>query len=198
MPEIVEEDPTETKSFSEYFWDNMVCNGLAEIGSNFSIDSKTWPQQYIEELEIVEEVPTEIKSFSEYSWDKMVCNGFADVKPKICEEKSSGKNENESYLNSITDISIGPNFSKDSKTWPQQNRDEVGTAVERDNDTRKEPTITINSKVKLRPKCDKLFSIKYPSDNPLSQMLILCNNLFKDKDVDFFNTDVKALKELTM
>ncbi|KAG5868881.1 hypothetical protein JTB14_037027 [Gonioctena quinquepunctata] len=63
---------------------------------------------------------------------------YEDVKPQICEEKSSRKNENESHLNYVTDkiikTEIGPTFSrellKDSQIWPQQSIEDDGKAPE--------------------------------------------------------------------
>ncbi|KAG5887228.1 hypothetical protein JTB14_010809 [Gonioctena quinquepunctata] len=81
------------------------------------------------------EDPTDSKIFPAHFWGNGNFNGLADelAKQKVNHFDNAVILKNEE---------IGSNFShelsKDSETWPQQNIEEDRTAVERDNDTRKE------------------------------------------------------------
>ncbi|KAG5877366.1 hypothetical protein JTB14_018686 [Gonioctena quinquepunctata] len=147
---VVKEEPIEIKTFSEYgvlneylekndsksspthFYKNEDFNGLVgELAkpkvNHCENDDEDLPMN----IDLLTDNAGLIKQTFKTEFDIDII--YEDVKPQICEEKSSGENENEFYLNSVTDKSIGTNISlelsKDYETWSQQNIEEDGKAV---------------------------------------------------------------------
>ncbi|KAG5887227.1 hypothetical protein JTB14_010808 [Gonioctena quinquepunctata] len=133
------EDSTDSKIFPANFWDNGNFNGLADELAKQKVNH--FHNGVILKNEGNDDSPTnnvesKMKALKNEDDIDII---YEDVKPEICEEKTSEKG---SYMNSVPDKSIGTTFShelsKGFETWPQQNIEEDGTAVERDKDTRKE------------------------------------------------------------
>ncbi|KAG5888720.1 hypothetical protein JTB14_023796 [Gonioctena quinquepunctata] len=129
------EDSTESKFSPAHFWENRNFDGLAgEIAKHqvkhFNNEDilKKEDEDYLECNDDSLTNNVELKTES-LKTEEDIDVIYEDVKPEIY--KSIG-------------TEIGPNFSHELSidSWPQQNIDEDGTAVERDNYT----TVTIDSK----------------------------------------------------
>ncbi|KAG5877370.1 hypothetical protein JTB14_018690 [Gonioctena quinquepunctata] len=149
------EDPTESKFSPAHFCENKNFSDLAgelakhkdnHFNNGFTLKNEDHSECNDDSLTNNVESKTETLKHED---DIDII--YEDVKPETCEEKSNEKSENGSYTNVSHELSkdfwengnfieIGPNssheLSKDSGTWPQQNIEENGTAVEKDNDTR--------------------------------------------------------------
>ncbi|KAG5862529.1 hypothetical protein JTB14_034520 [Gonioctena quinquepunctata] len=195
LEEIVE-DATETKPFS--FWENTEFNSLAgELSkskvnhSNNGNELKNEDEDYPEYIDLCTN-NAELKSDILKTEDDIDIV-YEDVKPDICEKKSSEKSENESDAVLLSGTEIEANFShelsKDSKTCSQQSVEECETAVERDNDTRKEP---INSKNYQKELKERIHTEGKFECNILNEQQI-SNNLLQEK-VKRLDSDLKLEK----
>ncbi|KAG5899929.1 hypothetical protein JTB14_002480 [Gonioctena quinquepunctata] len=187
--QIIDEAVASTStSFEENldFWENT--GGLAKPKDNHynngiivkNEDNSEWTE---DSSTTIVELKTETLK-TEYDIDFI----YEDVKPQIWKEKSSGKNENGSCLNSITDISIGtevgPNFS--IAECLQKLKDTAGEMIVEDNRT---PILTMAGDTSMLPP-KKFHTIAVQTDEtPLDESPVKFNYFMCNRETsDFTNT----------
>ncbi|KAG5876619.1 hypothetical protein JTB14_010109 [Gonioctena quinquepunctata] len=144
IPRDIVEDPIESKFSPAHFYENKDFNGLAgEVAKpkvnhfDNGVIIKNEDEDHSKCTEDLSANSAELKTET-FKTEYDIDFSYEDVKPQICEGKSSGKNEKESYQSYVTDkltgTEIGPNFSlelsKDAESWPQQKTEENGTVIQ--------------------------------------------------------------------